>query len=139
MNKTIEEIQVFIVGFDTKSMLPFARIEKIPISFTSGENVELNMILECSGIEIIDYSKEIAIILDDQGMVKEGNPIFEIVAPDNAIIHLAGTLIFAKNIYNTESVDLDSLKFEEIQYLVQNLDIKVEGMVKKSYRGMQPG
>ena len=40
--------------------------------------VEINVILGSNGSEIIDYSKEIAITLDDQGIMKEGNPIFEI-------------------------------------------------------------
>lgn len=129
MNKATQKIQVFVVGFDTENMLPFARIEEIPSSFTSLENEVLNSILGSNGIDIIDYSKEFAIILDDQGMIKDGNPIFEIIASDNVLLRLAGTLIFAKNIYRTESVDLGSLSFEEVQYLVQNLDIKVKGMV----------
>lgn len=130
MTSLNKEIQVYIVGFDLEKMSPLAKIEKIPSAAGAEQMAKIHEILECEGIEIVDYSEEIAIVVSDQGMFTDGQPIFEIISPDNTVLHLAGTLLFAKNIYTTESLDLGELNSMEIRYLVQNLKIEVRGTIK---------
>lgn len=130
MNSLTNEMQVYTVGFDVGKMNPVAKIEKIPSVTGPEQTAKIHEILDCEGIEIVDYSDEIAIVVSDRGMFTDGHPVFEIITPDNTALRLAGTLLFAKNIYTEESVDLGGLSLMEIHYLVQNLEIKVRGSIK---------
>ncbi|WP_394189380.1 hypothetical protein [Paenisporosarcina quisquiliarum] len=130
MNSSTKEIQVYIVGFNMENMSPFAKIEKISSVAGPEQTAKFHEILECTGIDIVDYSDDIAIVVSDHGMFTEGQPVFEIITPDNNVLRLAGTLLFAKNIYTPESVDLGELSSAEIHHLVQNLNIKVAGSIK---------
>ena len=130
MNSTTKEIQVYIVGFNVENMSPYAKIEKISSVAGPEQTAKFHEILKCKGIDIVDYSDDIAIVVSDQGLLTEGQPVFEIIIPDNTVLRLAGTLLFAKNIYTTESVDLGELSSTEIHHLVQNLNIKVAGCIR---------
>lgn len=130
MTSLTREIQVYIVGLDLEKMSPFAKIEKIPSAVGTEQTAKIHEILECEGIEIVDYSEEIAIVVSDRGMFTDAQPVFEIISPDNTMLCLAGKLLFAKNIYTAESVDLGGLSSLEVHHLIQNLEIKVRGSIK---------
>lgn len=125
MDSIIKEIQVYIVGFDIEKMSPFAKIEKIPSVTGPVQMKSLNRILECEGIDIVDYNDDIAIVVSDRGMFIEGKTVFEVITPNNTVLRLAGTLLFAKNTYSAESIDLGELNSEEISDLAKNLKIKI--------------
>ena len=129
MSSLTEEIQVYIVGFDVKTMSPFARIEKIPSATGPAQMKKINKILECDGIDIVDYSDDIAIAVSDRGMFIEGKPVFEVTASDGTVLRLAGTLLFARNTYTADSVDLGELSPAEIRDLAENLKIRVVGVI----------
>lgn len=130
MSSLIKEIQVYIVGFNVENMSPFAKLETISSIAGPEQTAKMHEILECKGIDIVDYSDDIAIVVSDQGMITEGYPVFEIITPDNTVLRLAGTLLFAKNRYTDESIDIGELSSTEIHHLVQNLNIKVVGSIK---------
>ncbi|EIM05903.1 hypothetical protein A1A1_13817 [Planococcus antarcticus DSM 14505] len=130
MSFSNKEIQVYIVGFDVEKMSPFAKIEKIPSAIGPEQTKVIHTVLDCEGIDIVDYNDDIAIVVSDRGMVEEGTPIFEVTTPDNTVLRLAGTLLFAKNVYTDDSVDLGELSSAEIHDLVGNLKITVIGAVK---------
>lgn len=130
MDSIPKEIQVYIVGFDVKKMSPFAKMEKIPSVAGPAQMKKINTILKCDGIDIVDYNDDIAIAVSDRGMFTEGKAVFEITAPDDTVLRLAGTLLFAKNTYTADSVDLGELSSAEICNLAENLKIRVIGVVK---------
>lgn len=130
MDSINKEIQVYIVGFDVEKMSPFAKIEKIPSATGPVQMKKINTVLECEGIDIVDYSDDIAIVVSDRGMFTEGKPVFEVIAPDDTVLRLAGTLLFAKNTYTVASVDLGELSSAEIRDLAENLKIKVIGVIR---------
>lgn len=130
MNYLTNEMQVYIVGFDVEKMSPIAKIEKIPSVAGPEQTAKIHEILDCEGIEIVDYSEEVAIVVSDRGMFTDGQPVFEIISPDSTVLRLAGPLLFARNIYTEESVDLGGLNSVEVHHLVQELQIKIIGSVK---------
>lgn len=130
MDSITNEIQVYIVGFDIEKMSPFAKVEKIPSAAGPAQMKKMNTILECGGIDIVDYSDDIAIVVSDRGMFTEGKPVFQVTTPDDTVLRLAGTLLFAKNTYTADSVDLGELSSTEIRSLAENLKIKVIGAIK---------
>lgn len=130
MDSITKEIQVYIVGFDVEKMSPFAKVEKIPSAPSPAQTKKLNTILECEGIDIVDYSDDIAIVVSDRGMFTEGKPVFQVTTPDDTVLRLAGTLLFAKNTYTADSVDLGELSSAEIRNLAEDLKIKVIGVIR---------
>lgn len=130
MDSITKEIQVYIVGFDIEKMSPFAKIEKIPSAAGPAQMKKINTILECEGIDIVDYSEDIAIIVSDRGMFTKGKTVFQLITPDDTVLRLAGTLLFAKNTYTADSVDLGELSSAEIRDLALALKIKVMGVIK---------
>lgn len=130
MDSITKEIQVYIVGFDVEKMSPFAKVEKIPSAAGPAQMKKINTILECEGIDIVDYSEDIAIIVSDRGMFTEGKTVFQLITPDDTVLRLAGTLLFAKNTYTADSVDLGELSSAEIRDLALGLKIKVIGVIK---------
>lgn len=50
------------------------------------------------GYDVLDYSDEIAIFVDDQGFFKEGLSVFEIESIDGDVNKLAGKLLFVRNV-----------------------------------------
>lgn len=130
MDSITKEIQVYIVGFDVEKMSPFAKIEKIPSLAGPAQMKKINTVLECDGIDIVDYSDDIGIVVNDRGMFTEGKPVFQVITPDDTVLRLAGTLLFAKNTYTADSVDLGELSSSEIRDLAEDLKIKVIGVTK---------
>lgn len=130
MDSAAEEIQVYIVGFDVEKMSPFAKMKKIPSTAGPAQMKKINTILESEGIDIVDYSKDIAIVVSDRGMFTEGKTVFQVITPDDTVLRLAGTLLFAKNTYTADSVDLGELSSAEIHDLAEELKIKVIGVIR---------
>lgn len=123
MQMFFPQMMVYTVGFNTNKMAYEAEILEIP----SKQLGALNEILDCEGIDIVDYSDDIAIVVDDKGMFKQGNPVFEIIAEDGYKLKLCGKLIFARNDYKEDSVDLAGLSLEDIEKLRKLLNIKLIG------------
>lgn len=130
MDSIAKEIQVYIVGFDVEKMSPFAKMEKIPVAPGPAQMQKIHTMLECEGIDIVDYSDDIAIVVSDRGMFTEGKPVFQVITPDDTVLRLAGTLLFAKNTYTADSVDLGELSSAEIRDLAEGLKIKVIGVIR---------
>ncbi|MGE7916981.1 hypothetical protein [Lysinibacillus xylanilyticus] len=52
--------------------------------------MNLLYILNSEGLDVLDYNEEIAILVDDRGFGKVGNPIFEVKSEDDLVFVLAG-------------------------------------------------
>lgn len=122
-------LQVYLLYFDTESTK-----YKADILILNGDNKklddEINRVLQSTGYEFYDYSDEITILVDDQGMFKYGNPVFEVISDYGDTTQLAGRLIFARNIENDFSMDIGSLTSNDIFHLRQNLKIKLLGLTR---------
>lgn len=85
-------------------------------------------IIGCNTVDITDYSDDIAIIVDDEGLFKENTFITEIIAPDGYHLQLAGKLIFAKNVYTEDSTKIGGLSSGECFNLITNLKMRLMGV-----------
>ena len=119
-------LQAYLLYFDIQIM----KIQANVVYLNANLDREINNILQSNGYEFFDYSGEIAILVDDQGFFKEGNPVFEIVSEYGDRSKLAGRLLFVRNVENEFSTDIGSIKYEDIFNLRLNLDIKLIGMTK---------
>lgn len=124
-------IQAYLLYFDTDIMKIQAEVIKLHNENSNILDKELKKYLNAEGYDFIDYSEDIAIIVDDHGFQKELNPVFEMVSDFGDISQLAGKLLFVRNIENEFSVDIGGIKYEDIFNLRINLDIKLIGMTKK--------
>jgi len=88
------------------------------------------MLLEAEGLDVLDYSDDIAILVDDRGFEKKNNPVFEVITEDNIPCQLAGKLLVVRNVYNEESTDFGGLTPEDVLWLRNNLQISLKGIIK---------
>lgn len=129
MNIFTPQMRVYKVGFDTSKMEYKADILEISCELGSNQSGALGEMLGCSGIDIVDYSDDIAIVVDDQGAFKPGNPLFEVIAEGGYKLKLCGSLVFVRNDYKEDSIDLASLSLDDIEKLKKSLDIKLIGIL----------
>lgn len=123
-------LKAYLIYFDVEIMKIQAEVIEINNSSSEIFDKQIHQLLNTDGYDFYDYNDEIAILVDDRGFDKELNPIFEIKSDYGDISHLAGRLIFVRNIENEFSIDIGSIKHEDIFNLRLNLDIKLIGMTK---------
>lgn len=124
-------IQAYLLYFDTQTIKIQADVLQLQNQTEEMLNHEINQTLQANGYEFYDYSDDIAILVDDRGFEKKLNPIFEITSTYGDVNHLAGRLLFVRNVESEFSVGIDSIKKEDIFNLRLNLDIRLIGMTKK--------
>ena len=123
-------IQLYLLYFDIEDMKVKADVVKLSNSPNEKLEEGINGLLNSTGYDFYDYSDDIAILVDDQGFFKPGNPVFEIVNNYGERSRLAGRLLFVRNIENEFSVDIGSIKFVDIFKLRTELEIKLVGMTR---------
>ena len=123
-------LQVYLLYFDTEIMKIQAEVLQLHNKTSDTLDKELKKILQAEGYDFYDYSDEISILVDDQGFFKPNNPVFEIVSEFGDRTQLAGRLLFVRNIENEFSVDIGSIKYEDIFNLRTNLQIQLIGVTK---------
>lgn len=123
-------LQAYLLYFDMDTLKIQAEVLKIEKSVPEDLDFQINKILNSKGFEFFDYNDEITILVDDQGFFKSGNPVFEIVSEYGDYSKLAGRLLFVRNVENENSVDIGSIKYEDIFKLRTNLKIQLVGMTK---------
>lgn len=124
-------IQAYLLYFDTQIMKIQADVIQLQNPTEEMLNHEINQALQANGYEFYDYSDDITILVDDCGFEKGLNPVFEITSAYGDVNRLAGRLLFVRNLENEFSVDIGSIKKEDIFSLRLNLAIKLIGMTKK--------
>ena len=123
-------MKVYTVYLDTDKTKMNAEV--IEIATANGEALdrEIHRILNATGYDYFDYSDEIAILVDDQGFFKEGQPVFEIENAYGDVNKLAGKLLFVRNIENEYSVDIGSIIYEDIFKLRNEMNIQFVGFTR---------
>lgn len=122
-------IQAYLLYFDTSITKLQAEIIQLNNYTSEILNSDLNTQLVSKGYEFIDYSDDFAILVDENGFYKPGNPIFEVETMFGNTIRLAGRLLFVRNEYNEFSTDIGSIKKEDIFNFRINLKIKLIGFL----------
>lgn len=120
-------MQFYTVYFDTNTMKLNADVITLSDSHID-EGV--NKILDASGYDYYDYSDDIVILVDDQGLFKEGLPVFEVESTYGDTARLAGKLIFVRNVETEFSTDIGSIRDEDIVRLRDELQIQFIGFTK---------
>lgn len=123
-------MKVYAINFNTETFKIEADIHQIGNHNLDEQYKELVNLLNADGLDVIDYSEDIAILVDDKGFEKKGYPIFKLQTEDGVTCHLAGKLLFVRNVYNEESTDFGGIKYEDVFNLRRLLDIQIIGAVR---------
>lgn len=126
-------MKIYEVNFNGRTFKLEANIININYNTLDEQYENLLYILGSRGLDVLDYNEDIAILVDDQGFEKVGNPIFEVKSEDGLIFQLAGKLLFVRNIYNEKSTDFASITSEDIFNLRNYLEIKLKGILKQKF------
>ncbi|GED63297.1 hypothetical protein [Lysinibacillus fusiformis] len=121
-------LQIYLLYFNIEFMKIQAEVLQLRNETAEVLDQELQKVLQAEGYDFYDYSDEITILVDDRGFKKTLNPVFELVSTFGDRSHLAGRLVFVRNVENEYSTDIGSIKYEDIFNLRINLDINLVGM-----------
>ena len=124
-------MNVYSINFNTETFKIEAAIHEIEYSNLDEQYDQLVMLLEAEGLDVLDYSDDIAILVDDRGFEKKNNPVFEVITEDNIPCQLAGKLLVVRNVYNEESTDFGGLTPEDVVWLRDNVQISLKGIIKR--------
>jgi len=124
-------MNVYSINFNTETFKIEAAIHEIEYSNLDEQYDQLVMLLEAEGLDVLDYSDDIAILVDDRGFEKKSNPVFEVTTEDNIPCELAGKMLFVRNVYNEESTDFGGLTPEDVMWLRDNVQISLKGIIKR--------
>lgn len=123
-------MQAYAVYFDTNTMKMNAKVLNLEANDSDSLNEAICHSLDANGYDFLDYSDEITILVDDEGLFKEGLPVFEIESNYGDVNKLAGKLLFVRNIENEYSTDIDSITNEDILELRDKMKIQFIGFTK---------
>lgn len=88
----------------------------------------LNHYIGSRMIDIVSLSEDIAVIVDDEGLLISDNPVFDLTLYDNNF-QLAGTLLFASQDINAEGeLELISLSNFDYNQLAKRMELNIVGV-----------
>lgn len=106
--------------------LPFIEteaIEKKKLEFT-----EYQQVLGCRIIDIVSITDDIAIVCDDEGLMKRDNPIFEVKNKNGVTFEIPGNFLFAKDKETEDGrVTVGFSTEEEMLALLSEINIRFSG------------
>lgn len=125
------------------SILPKIEISVVALE-SKGEEFESREMLdfyykeiECDLIDVATFGNpyeknHFSVIVDDEGLLKSGNVAMALLLPiegETLTLELCGTLLFSKSeLIEGEGLVEVGLTEEEIQYVIENLGIKIIGI-----------
>lgn len=134
----MDMLEVLTVDFDTETLQYEAEIEFL--EGKDGNFLEgLHKTIGCDWIDIVPYSEDYSVVIDDEGLLVSNNIVHEIALEngnrngtvfEENTLQLAGKLIFVRNKITDEGVEIDSLKKSDTYYLMKTLKIKPIGITR---------
>lgn len=124
------QMKVYVVNFNTDVFKVEADVVTIKYASIDEQYDKLIELLGSDGLDVLDYNDDIAILVDDVGVVKPNNPVFELKTEDGHTLQLVGKLLFVRNVYNADSTDFGGITYEDVEYIRNDLNIKIIGMIK---------
>jgi hypothetical protein len=125
----MEKKQLLKIGFDVENQMFFTSIVHIDRD-PHKEFMSYQKHIGCRMIDIVRLSEDVCIIINDEGLLESNNPVFRIQAEDGTELNLAGTMLFAGNRFTEEGYEVDSLSYEHLATILNNLNIAVIGITK---------
>lgn len=124
------KMKIYALNFNTDIFKIEADVIELTYASLDEQYNQLVKLLDATGLDVIDYNDDIAILVDEVGFEKKNNPIYNLVTEDGLTYKLAGKILFVRNIYNEESTDVGGITYEDIFHLRRLLDIQIIGAVK---------
>lgn len=106
--------------------------EKSVIEISNTENYlnDFYEIINCQTVDIVTYSEEYSIVVDDDGLLRRGNFIHQIKTDHGYPMCLAGKLIFVKNKFTKDGIEIDTLSIGDCLHIMTAANIRLIGVTK---------
>lgn len=125
-----EIVETFESGNTSKKL----KIRIAPVHTT--ESIRLTdyyEVLECRLIDIIEISDDVVIVCDSEGLMKQNNPVYEVMTTWGEKVNVAGNFLIAYNKLTNEGWDTRGFKNQEhlTELVMRDLNnIRLVGMTK---------
>ena len=123
-------MNVYSINFNSETFKIEADVHHIEYSDLDDQYGKLVKVLNADGLDVVDYNDDIAMLVDDRGLETQYNPVFEVITEDNIVCQLSGKILFVRNIYNEESTDFGSVTIDDVDYLRNNRQITLKGLIE---------
>lgn len=103
--------------------------EEVKVEKVNDEDIslkEMYRLINCDLVELVRLTDNINIWVDEEGLLKSGNVVTEIIS-DDMKIKLAGKILFLKEDKDGKSIGLNS---EDIKFLNSNLKYRIVGFTQ---------
>lgn len=90
-------MNVYTIDFNTNSFKIEADYVEVVFNTLDEQYVKLCQLARAEGLDEVEYNDEMVILVDDSGYEKHHNPVFEVIAEDGTVFHLAGKLLWIVN------------------------------------------
>lgn len=124
------QLKFYYIDFPQSQMQYDVGFVSIKSNDYSIQTPEICRLLNANGYDIVDYNTDISILVDDNGFYKSGLPVWNIKTPDGHQLQLIGKLLFVRNVETEDSVEIVSIRDEDVSKLLNDLDIKLLGLKK---------
>lgn len=120
-------LQLLKVNFNLEKK----ELEQEIVTIRKGSRLEdFNYHINSRMIDIVSLTEDIAVIVDDEGLLISENPVFDLNLYGNTF-QLAGTLLFASQELNEDNeLELISLSNFDFQQLSRKLNINIIGVTQ---------
>lgn len=125
-------MNVYTIDFNTNSFKIEADYVEVLFNTMDEQYVKLCQLARAEGLDEVEYNDEIVILVDDRGYEKYHNPVFEVIAEDGTVFHIAGKLLFVRHEDEEEQSNYGSVTIDEVYFLRNNLQIIFKGILKET-------
>ena len=90
-------------------------------------------LVEFTAFNVEDYNKDYCIIVDEEGLMKSGNPAYKLTLSVDGVEYvreLVGNILIGKSEYGEEGAYETGLTKEEADNLISNLQVELFGFVQ---------
>lgn len=131
MKTNVETKKGILIDFsDVKTVLTVPVKTKMKVEIVDIEEnynyKELAKLIDADLIDCVEYDEKFDIIVDDEGLLVCGNPVFEITTPYTTL-QLAGKLLFLKRVEKEDGITFAGMSLDEAHELLSKLKIKFIG------------
>ena len=91
-------------------------------------------LVEFTAFNVEDYNKDYCIIVDEEGLMKSGNPAYKLTLSVDGVEYvreLVGNILIGKSEYGEEGAYETGLTKEEADNLISNLQVELFGFVQQ--------
>lgn len=121
----------FKIGFDFTKMSFDPEIVEFTERLNGDKLTWFYNQINCDLVDFVSINNDVDIIVDDEGLLKSGNPVFEVSFTKSRSFQLAGILLVGKKVYTNDGIIVEGFdSIHELLNFANSMSVKLVGNVR---------